>query len=232
LIWTVAGPRNRGETGEMIRLFERVGPYTLIGGWGLLALYRACREADRRGIAGAFVECGVYRGGCAGVMAALAQQSDPPRHTWLFDSFEGLPEPSPEDRTNTLASAGRFAAPIDDVRRLLFEELALAPAGVSLEKGWFDQTLPPARGHIGSISVLRLDADLYESTRCCLENLYELVTPGGFLIIDDYYGWPGCRKAVDEFLARRGERVEMRQVDPMDRAQKLSAVYFEKPGAV
>jgi hypothetical protein len=214
----------------MIALFEQVQPYTLIGGWGLLALYRLCREADRRRIPGTFVECGVYRGGCAGVLAALAGRSDPPRRVWLFDSFEGLPEPSHEDRSNSLATRGRYAAPIDDVRKLLFEDLCADPAVVSIEKGWFDRTLPDAHSRIGPIAVLRLDADLYESTRCCLENLYELVSPGGFVLVDDYHGWSGCRTAVDEFLDVRGERVEMRQVDPMDRARRLSAVYFEKPG--
>ena len=229
ILWTLAGPRHRAETGAMIRLFERVQPYTLIGGWGLLALYRLCREADRRGIPGAFVECGVYRGGCGGVMAALAQRGSPARRTWLFDSFEGLPTPSQEDHASGMASAGRFAAPIKDVRRLLFDELRLDPGAVSIEKGWFDQTLPGARVRIGPIAVLRLDADLYESTRCCLKNLYDSVAPGGFVIVDDYYGWPGCRKAMDEFLAARDERVEMRLVDPFDRARRLSAVYFEKP---
>lgn len=213
----------------MIALFEQVQPYTLVGGWGLLALYRLCRQADRRRVPGAFVECGVYRGGCAGVMAALAQNSAPSRQTWLFDSFEGLPEPSPQDRANELAAAGRFAAPIHDVHELLFERLRLAPEAVHIEKGWFDRTLPAARDRIGSIAVLRLDADLYESTRCCLEQLYDRISPGGFVLIDDYYGWPGCRKAVDEFLAARGDAPVMRQVDPMDRAQRLSAVYFEKP---
>jgi hypothetical protein len=215
----------------MIALLERVGPYTLVGAWGLLTLYRLCREADRARISGAFVECGVFRGGCAGVMAALAGRGDPPRRTWLFDSFEGLPAPSEQDSANRLARPGAFAAPIDDVRRLLFDELGADPALVSIEKGWFDRTLPAARQSIGPIAVLRLDADLYESTRCCLENLYEQVAPGGFVLIDDYYGWPGCRIAVDEFLASRGERVAMRQVDPLDRARKLSAVYFQKPGA-
>jgi O-methyltransferase len=210
----------------MIQLFDRVQPYTLIGGWGLLALYRLCREAERRGVSGAFVECGVYRGGCAGVMASLA---GPASRTWLFDSFEGLPAPSAEDQSQALASAGRFAAPEDGVRRLLLEELDLNPANISIEKGWFEQTLPEARRRIGPVAVLRLDADLYASTRCCLENLYDLVAPGGFVILDDYYAWPGCRRAVDEFLERRGERVQMRQIDPFDRARRLSAVYFEKP---
>ncbi len=229
LLWTLAGPRNRFETRSMIALFEQVQPYTLIGGWGLLALYRLCREADRRAIRGAFVECGVFRGGCGGVMAALAARGAPSRHTWLFDSFEGLPQPSARDRANPLARAGGFAAPIEDVRELLFEKLQLDERDVSIEQGWFDRTVPAARERIGPIAVLRLDADLYESTRCCLENLYDSVTPGGYVLIDDYYGWEGCRQAVDEFLAARGEQVEMTLVDPLDRARKLSAVFFERP---
>ncbi|MEZ5366460.1 MAG: TylF/MycF/NovP-related O-methyltransferase [Bryobacterales bacterium] len=228
-IWRFSGPRKGAERRRMIRLFEQVGPYTLIGAWGLLALYRLCVRAEEQGIVGAFVECGVYRGGCGGVMAALAAEADPPRRTWLFDSFEGLPEPSEHDRANRQAAAGEYAAPIDDVRRLLFDELRLDPASIAIEKGWFDQTLPDTAPQIGPISVLRLDADLYESTRCCLENLYDQVEPGGFVIVDDYLGWPGCRKAVDEFLAGRGHRVEMQRVDPTDRSWKVSAVWFEKP---
>jgi hypothetical protein len=228
-IWTIAGPERRGETRAMIRLFEQAAPYTLIGAWGLLALYRLCRKTDERAIQGAFVECGVYRGGCGGVMAALAGRSPRPRRTWLFDSFEGLPEPTAEDASMRLATPGRYAAPEDDVRRLLFEELRLDPGAISIEKGWFDATLPAAAPRIGPIAVLRLDADLYASTRCCFENLYEQVSPGGFVIVDDYNGWPGCRKAVDEYLAARGVRVTMRKVDPLDRAEKISAVWFEKP---
>ena len=75
-------------------------------------------------------------------------------------------------------------------------------------KGWFQDTLPEYKGNVGKIALLRLDGDWYESTRCCLENLYGNVVAGGWVIADDYQ-LPGCRRAVDEFLADIRETVAM-----------------------
>lgn len=226
---------------EKIRLLEAASPYTMVGAMGLTRLWDFCRDADREGVEGAFVECGVWKGGCGAVMAYLAERSRPPRRVWLFDSFQGLPEPTGYDggelekfapnapKTGGLRPIGTFVASIEQVRRALFGDLGLDPSCVSIEAGWFQQTLPRVRGSLGPIAVLRLDADLYASTKCCLENLYDNVVVGGYVIVDDYYGWPGCRRAVDEFLAGRGIEVEFRQVDPSDLAGELSAVYFRKP---
>ncbi|HUP59862.1 MAG TPA: TylF/MycF/NovP-related O-methyltransferase [Thermoanaerobaculia bacterium] len=93
---------------------------------------------------------------------------------------------------------------------------------VEIRKGWFQDTLPSAKHEIGSIAVLRLDGDWYESTRVCLDNLYDLVAPGGYVIIDDYNYWEGCKRAVDEFLAARGLGVALVAVGD-------SAVWWEVP---
>jgi hypothetical protein len=86
-----------------------------------------------------------------------------------------------------------------EVYELLFEKLKLKPDYVIMIQGWFQDTLPGAKSYVGDIAVLRLDGDWYESTKCCLDNLYGNVVKGGYIIIDDYQ-LPGCKKAVDEFL--------------------------------
>lgn len=79
--------------------------------------------------------------------------------------------------------------------------------------GWFQSTLPASRKELGRIAILRVDADWYESTRCCLEELYDQLVVGGYLIIDDYGHFPGCRKAVDEFFEARGLRPRWVPID-------------------
>jgi hypothetical protein len=81
-------------------------------------------------------------------------------------------------------------------------DLGLSPY-VRCLKGWFDETLPAHRERIGPIALLRIDADWYESVQCCLENLYDQVAAGGFVVFDDYYTYDGCAIAVHEFLGRR-----------------------------
>ena len=123
-------------------------------------------------------------------MAHWAASTTPRRAVWLFDSFEGLPEPTPEDgdklddlgpdqRTGTLEPIGKFVAGLEDVREVLSSVLDLNSDNIFIEKGWFQNTLPAARSRVGPIALLRLDADLYQSTKCCLENLYQNVAPGG-----------------------------------------------------
>ena len=53
--------------------------------------------------------------------------------------------------------------------------------------------------------MLRLDGDWYESTKVCLEGLYDNLSPGGLLIIDDYHSCFGAKRATDEFLASTGD---------------------------
>jgi O-methyltransferase len=92
-----------------------------------------------------------------------------------------------------------------------FERFGLWDERVKLLEGWFQDTLP--RAPVTTLALLRLDGDLYESTRVALDALYHRVGPGGFVVVDDYHTWPGCRRAVDEFLAERGERPEMERID-------------------
>jgi hypothetical protein len=90
---------------------------------------------------------------------------------------------------------------VNDVR-LSAERLGLGPY-VEIVKGWFDESLPVARERIGPVALLRIDCDWHSSVRTCLDELYDLVSEGGLIIFDDYYGWDGCTIAVHEFLAER-----------------------------
>jgi hypothetical protein len=209
---------------EKQRLFWRVLPYTMSSYERLNNAYELATSIENAAVDGAFVECGVYKGGCAAVMGYVAQRGGSDRRTWLFDSFEGLPEPTEEDgreaaefsrarSSGRLDPVGRCVGPLEDVKEILFRKLRLDERNVVIRVGWFQQTLPQARSEIGPIAILRLDGDWYESTKCCLENLYDLVVPRGYVILDDYYCWEGCKKAFDEFAAHRGLTVQLEQID-------------------
>jgi hypothetical protein len=132
------------------------------------------------------------------------------RKIWLFDSFEGLPAPEAIDGPAALAYTRNARAPhyydncsasFEDVRETA-GRLGLGEY-TELVKGWFEETLPPNRHRVGRIAILRIDADWYRSVRCCLEELYDQVSDGGLVILDDYYAYDGCAAAVHEFLAAR-----------------------------
>jgi O-methyltransferase len=160
------------------------------------------------GVPGAIVECGTWKGGMS---AGLAEVLGPARDYWLFDSFEGLPPARAIEGGAALAWQAATDAPDyhDNCRAAEADAAAamrLAGAPATIVPGWFRDTLPPAR-FPGGIAILRLDADWYDSTRQILDALFDRVNPGGLVIVDDYYTWEGCARAVHDFLSAR-ERAE------------------------
>lgn len=156
---------------------------------------------DYRGIDGCVVECGVWRGGMSAGMAAILRKKE----FFLFDSFEGLPEAKEVDGKKALAWQQNTSGPTyydNCAAGIEFATRALEDTGAKfhLIKGWFGETLPKAN-FPEPISILRLDSDWYESTMDCLKNLYPFVATGGLIIMDDYYTWDGCARAVHEYLA-------------------------------
>ena len=105
-----------------------------------------------------------------------------------------------------------LAATVEEVRRN-FEAYGLLDDQVKFLKGWFKDTLPTAP--IDALSLIRLDGDFYESTKVGLDALYDRLSIGGFVIVDDYGqdSWTYCRKAVDEFRAERHIEVPLVAVD-------------------
>jgi len=214
---------------KKLGLILKVKPYTMVNYPRLSNIYSSVKLMEKNKMKGAFVECGVWKGGCAAVMALAADRARSGRKVWLFDSFEGLPEPTEKDGTDKDGVSAREhfrmnkdIAPIEGVEKLLFLKLKLDKENVLIKKGWFKDTLPEAKKATGPIAILRLDADWYESTKCCLENLYDNVIPGGYVILDDYNFHQGCQRATDEFLSDRKLRMNLVKIDD-------EAVYFQKP---
>jgi len=175
-----------------------------------------------RGVPGDLVETGVWRGGAVIFMRAVLRVLEvTDRLVWAADSFEGLPEPDPakyplEHKAYTSAAMTKYyrhmAVSLDEVKRN-FAAYDMLDDQVRFLKGWFKDTLPAAP--IQKIAVLRLDGDYYESTRDALDSLYDDVSPGGYVIVDDYGedSWTYCRKAVDEFRQERGITDPLVKVD-------------------
>jgi hypothetical protein len=176
--------------------------FTMIPAKRLTALHQVARRVA--GLSGALVECGVWNGGSAAVLADAARQ--PGRHVWLFDSWAGLPEPGTRDgeraRTEWARHGGQFN--VGDVGKPpeAFRVAGLSDCVLHLRRGWFRDTLPAATAEIGGVAILHIDADWYDSVKLCLKALYPLVVKGGLVILDDYGHWPGCRAAVDEFFVK------------------------------
>ncbi len=191
-------------------------------------------------IPGAFVECGVWRGGASFLMADLLRQANVfDRKVWLFDSFEGIEPPEDIDGPAAMEWVNNpdgpwhldnLCVPIEEVQKTA-SDLGLS-SYTKFVKGWFDQTLPASRDHIGPIAILRIDCDWYSGVRCCLENLYDLVADGGFIILDDYYTFDGCAAAVHEFLGERrlAHRIES-VVGKFEEHEDCQIALFRKAGS-
>jgi len=219
---------------KKLRLLKTVRPYTKNGYGRLTNVYDLAHEIERRKVEGAFVECGVWKGGLCAVMAAVAHEFGDRRTTWYLDSFEGMPKvASPHDGEGTEEIAGDvLKADVKDVEEVVFQKLRLPRECNKIIKGWFEETLPRVKSDIGQIAILRLDADWYEGTKLILDELYDQVIPGGYLIFDDYGRWVGSRKAADEFLASRNISPELQFIGSIDGPKgeiRMAPMYFQKP---
>ena len=158
---------------------------------------------------GAIVECGVAAGSNFAQMIKASMDSGINRQYWGFDSFRGIPF-GIEDIDKEQPGIGKIngmdgrlqstGITMHDKPGVIenLKKWGVWNENVYLVEGWFQDTL--TKDHdLKSISVLRLDGDLYESTKVCLDNLYDKVQKGGLIIIDDYE-LAGCKKAVDDFL--------------------------------
>jgi hypothetical protein len=164
-------------------------------------------------VPGDLIETGVWRGGAVIFMRGILKAfSVTDRRVWVADSFEGLPEPDAgrfpiEAKVHhgpmMVKAFDKFSASLEEVSAN-FRAYGLLDSKVQFLKGWFKDTLP--RAPIERIAVMRLDGDYYESTMDGLVNLYDKLSVGGYVIIDDYGedSWTYCRRAVDEFRSRHG----------------------------
>lgn len=192
-------------------IIRAVKPRTMTSPEKLNALINSVRYVVRNDIPGDIVECGVWRGGSMlAVAKTLLEVGDTERELHLYDTFEGMSEPTEHDKRHDGKSAADMLATSDkssgvwayatleDVQETM-AQAAYPGERVHYYKGKVEDTIPGDAPE--KISILRLDTDWYESTRHELEHLWPRLVPGGVLLLDDYGWWDGARRAVDEWLA-------------------------------
>lgn len=219
-------PSNTGPFQPELRSEGRDWPavaHTMVGVRRLENLRELAQRVIDEAIPGDFIETGVWRGGCCillrGVLAANAITD---RRVYVADSFAGLPPPKPlafpQDEGLNLHLQPELAVPLEQVKDN-FDRYGLLDDRVVFLKGLFQDTLTSL--DVGPLALLRLDGDLYESTYVALKALYPSVSPGGFVIIDDY-AMPSCRAAVSDYLSLMGIEVPMHEID-------WTGVWWRKP---
>ena len=184
---------------------------TMIGLRRLDNIQVCATDVIKRDIPGDLLEAGTWRGGATILMrAVLKAYGDTQRRVWVADSFEGVPRIDPRypaDRDDTLA--GQLAVSLEDVKDN-FRRYDLLDEQVEFLPGWFRETLPNAP--VKQLALLRLDGDMYESTIVALRALYARLSPGGYVIVDDY-SLETCKTAVDDFRRERDIRDQLTSID-------------------
>ncbi|MET3423411.1 putative O-methyltransferase YrrM [Actinoplanes tereljensis] len=195
-------------------IIRAVKPRTMTSPGKLHALISATRYVAQNNIPGDVVECGVWRGGSMLAIAKVLQENgDTSRDLHLYDTFEGMSEPSEHDKRHDGKSAAEMLAASDITSGVwayasledVQETMGLSgypDDKIHYYKGKVEETIP---AHVPEkISILRLDTDWYESTKHELEHLWPRLVPGGVLLLDDYGWWDGAKRAVDEWLEQTG----------------------------
>lgn len=189
--------------------------HTMIGLKRLDNLQHCVEDVLANNVPGDLIETGVWRGGATIFLRAILKAHGvTDRRVWVADSFAGLPPPDaakyPSDRRSRHHEAPELAVSLEAVRAN-FERYGLLDEQVRFLKGWFRDTLPTAP--IERLAVLRLDGDMYESTADALTSLYPKLSPGGYLIVDDYGAVGACRQAVEDYRAANHITEEIRPID-------------------
>lgn len=214
----VSPPDFRSDETEIIRA---VRAWTKTSPERIYALIHAVRYVSMRALSGAIVECGVWRGGSmAAVAKTLVQMRDLTRDLYLFDTFDGMTEPTVEDVDYSGKQASRILdedigfrcadAPMEQVKQLMYDT-GYPRERIHFVQGKVEETIPvnsPA-----AISLLRLDTDWYASTKHELIHLFPRLAPTGVIVIDDYGHWEGARRACDEYFAQNRIPILLNRID-------------------
>lgn len=223
---------------EATEYIQSLKNHTMLSKKRLVTLYQQAIYCEICSIPGAFVECGVWKGGAVGLMAfANLRHGMQRRNIHLFDSFQEICEPNAAvDGHRALADVKTFTGKrgldkgrlhplkgiydsmggpgsLEENKYLLEKVVKYDATYLHYHVGWFQDTLPGASKDINDIAILRLDGDWYASTKICLEYLFEKVVPGGIVIIDDYGTYDGCKRAVDEYFLKNGIKAYLGHVD-------------------
>lgn len=172
----------------------------------LRALWDSTLAVIEQGVPGAIVECGCATGGSAALLGMAAAGR---RDFYLFDSFQGLPEPSERDPDR--AKAQKFVGHCRGTQTQVEGFLAECGVTATIVAGMYADTLPAPEPR--TVAVLHVDCDFHDAVRACLDAFYDRVSPGGRIHIDDYGHWAGCKAATDQFLAARELSPVLHRID-------------------
>ena len=220
---------------EQITLCKK---YSMTSHDQLAFLIDAMAYIELNSIPGDVVECGVWRGGSALLMAIKLEESESKRVLWLYDTFNGMTQPTSKDRKiggtvtaqQMLDKSSKSSdeniwayATLHEVRNNVLGNTSFPESRIKFIVGDVAQTLLAERPN--QIALLRLDTDWYESTLFELQTLFKYVAIGGVVIIDDYGHWEGSKQATDEFLKTSGLHPLMFSIGPSRVFLKNNLVY-------
>lgn len=212
------GHDNEADAAESIKIVEE---YTMTKYDRCVTLNNIVKYVEDNAVPGVFVECGVWKGGSSGIMAlANLRYGKHARQLHLFDAWtDEWPNPTAEDGERyhealkgTLKKAQNQGA-FEACQYLLGKVIKYPSSFLFYYRGLFKETFSKTEGELGSIAILRLDADWYESTKLCLEQFFPKVVPGGIIVIDDYGYCAGAKRAVDEYMASNNIPAFLNYVD-------------------
>jgi len=211
---------------EFLDIYEACKPYTMTSSDRMFSLYKAVEYIIKNGIEGDFVECGVWKGGSSMLIAkTLLKFGVSNRHIWMYDTYEGMSEPTDKDKDPAGTSAEELLkksskqdaasiwcySGIDEVKGHL-QSTGYPIELIHFVKGKVEDSIPVVMPE-NPIALLRLDTDWYESTKHEMDHLYPHLVQKGILIIDDYGHWQGARKAIDEYLSEHKIAMLLNTID-------------------
>ena len=210
---------------EFFEIANKCKPYTMTSVERLYSVYKSVEYAVKNNIEGDYVECGVWKGGSSMMIAlSLLKNNCTDKKIYLYDTYEGMTEPTGNDLKYTLSSAENkykqsinsesgsdwCRSEIDEVKENLYST-GYPKENIIFVKGKVEDTIPETLPD--KIALLRLDTDWYESTLHEMVHLYPLLSEKGVLIIDDYGYWLGCRKAIDEYFQENNIQILLNRID-------------------
>ncbi len=212
---------------DEIEIIKSVLPFTMTGPLRIVSLIRAVKYIIHHKIPGDFIECGVWKGGSMMVIAeTLLQMGIKNRNLYLYDTFEGMSNPTDVDISFKNEKAEILLnkdidfrengnniwcySTVDEVKNNL-HSTGYDPSRIHFIEGKVEDTIPGTLPT--AIALLRLDTDWYDSTIHELNYLYPLLSKKGILLIDDYGQWMGQKKAVDEYLVKHKIGIFLNRVD-------------------
>jgi len=162
--------------------------------------------AKTKHVRGSVCEFGIAQGETSALLANEISSGDKILH--LFDSFQGLPEPSEKDRLKDDISSlgdmkhytGKMYSPERMVQTRL-KAISFPSHRFVIHKGFIEQVFRHDANLPKEVSFAYVDFDFYEPIKLALDFLHHTTLPGAIIIVDDYdFFSTGCKTAVDEFL--------------------------------